>query len=221
MRFRQAISQIFSIPDQKSPEIFRSYVSIINLSLEVKDRLNAIPDINIGLYEKSLNEIEKHLAAFNIEKDLDAFKGGLKNENFLGLEFISDKFDEVEKEEEINEEDLKKLEIQIDDLIETVKNANTSPDFIQFLVSHLFAIKISVQNYRFFGAVGIQTAMARVIGEVFLDPRGATTDEKKQSLVRKVFDTIKDANTLISFVRNGVHAIKALPLDAISKLMGE
>jgi hypothetical protein len=77
-----------------------------------------------------------------------------------------------------------------------------------------------VQNYRFFGGVGINASMARVIGEIMLDPRGVTTDEKKKGVVRKVIDAIKDANALIQIVRSGAEVTSALPFDEILKING-
>jgi hypothetical protein len=217
---RQAISQIFAINDQMSPEVFKAYVSVINLALEVEGRLQAIPDLNVGLYQRAIDSITKHISVSNIDADLNSFKKGLKNEDLYGLEFISDQFDKIEREEPMAEEELKKLEKQLDRLIEQVRKAGVSPEFIHFLVSHLFIIKTSVQNYRFFGGVGIKASMARVIGEIMLDPRGVTTDEKKKGVVRKVIDAIKDANALIQIFRSGGEVASALSFDEILKING-
>jgi len=220
MPFRQAIGEVFSIEEPKSPEVFKAYVSVINLALEVEGMLHAIPNLNLGLYHRSIASIQRHLSTTNIEKDLNTFKNGLKNEDLHGLEFISDQFARIEEEEVIPEEELKKLEKHLDRLIEQVRSAGVSADFTHFLVSHLFIIRTSVQNYRFFGAVGIKASMARVLGEILLDPREATTDEKKKGLIRKVVDTIKDANALIKIVRTGGEVAEALPFDEILKLNG-
>jgi hypothetical protein len=204
----------------KSPDVFRAYVSVINLALEVEERLTAIPNVNVELYQRSIAGIERHLSVTNLEGDLQTFKNGLTSEYLHGLEFISDQFDRIESEEMIPEEDLKKLEKQLDRLIDQVRKADVPAEFCHFLVSHLFIIRTSVQNYRFFGAAGIKSAMARVVGEILLDPRGSTTNEKKKGLVRKVIETIKDANALIKFVRHGAEAMDALPLDDIFRING-
>lgn len=217
---RAAIAQVFTIDDEKSPDIFKAYVSVINLSLEVEERLNAIPDLNVALYQRSIASIARHLATSNIEGDLNSFRNGIKSEDLHGLEFISDQLNKIESEEEIPEDDLQKLERQLDRLIDQIRKTEVSSDFSHFLVSHLFIIRTSVQNYRFFGASGIKASMARVLGEIMLDPREATTDEKKKGLFRKVIETIKDANTLIKFVRNGVEVSNSLPLDEMLKLNG-
>jgi len=46
---RAAIAQVFSIGDTKSPDVFRAYVSVINLALEVEERLTAMPNVNVDL----------------------------------------------------------------------------------------------------------------------------------------------------------------------------
>jgi hypothetical protein len=217
---RHAISQVFAIDDPWSPEVFKAYVSVINLSLEVEERLQAIPDLNVGLYKRAIDSITKHISVSNIDGELNSFKQGLKNEDLYGLEFISDQFDKIEREEPIAEEELKKLEKQLDRLIDEVRKSGVSPEFIHFLVSHLFMIRTSVQNYRFFGGVGIKASMARVIGELMLDRRGVTTDEQKKSVVRKIIDAIKDANALIQILRSGTEVANALPLDEILRING-
>ena len=217
---RESIAQLFSIEDPKSPEVFRAYVSVINLSLEVGERLAAIPNINTALYKRSIENIERHLSTSNIDGDIQSFKGKFKNEDLLGLEFISEQFNNIESEEIIAEEDLKKLEKQLDNLIDQVRKTDVPSDFSHFLISHLFIIRTSVQNYRFFGALGIQSSMAKVIGEILLDPREATTDKKKKGILRNVIDTVKDANALIRFTRSGIEASEALPIDELMKLNG-
>lgn len=65
-------------------------------------------------------------------------------------------------------------------------------------------------NYRFFGSTGVRASLARVTGEIILDPREGTTDEKRKGFLKKTIATIKDINSVLVFVRNGSKVVNRL-----------
>lgn len=203
-QLRVAIAEIFSIQDPKSLEVFRAYVSVINLTIDVEERLASVANLNHQLYKRSINGIQRLLSSANIDRPITEFQNGLKDTDLHGLEFVSDCLGKVESEKEISREDLAKFEQQIDSLIEEIRNSGVSTEFIHFLVSHLFIIRTSIQNYRFFGSVGMKASLARVLGEILLDPSKTTRDEEKTGLLKKVLSKIKDINAILVFIRNGV-----------------
>ena len=219
-KFRQAISEVFEVEDIQSPEIFQSYVSIINLSLDVKERISAIPEISSDLYLRSIDNIQKALSTVNLEQDLNTFKAKFKPEDLHGLEFISDQLEKIESEEDLSEEQLFEFEKKVDQLIDEVRSAKLEPDFTHFLVSHLFLIRTSIQNYRFFGSIGLRASLSRVVGEILLDPREATKDEKKKGFISKTLNTIKDINTVLVFFRNGSQVVNQIDIPSLLNLPG-
>lgn len=115
---RQAIAEVFDLEDIHCPEIFQSYVSIINLALDVKERVSAITEINSDLYLRSINNIQNAFSTVNLNQDLDSFKAKFKSEDLYGLEFISDELNKIESEENLSEEQLHEFEKKIDKLID-------------------------------------------------------------------------------------------------------
>lgn len=202
-KIRKAIAEVFHIENQNSPEVFRAYVSIINLALEIGDRLSAVPNINTDLYSRSISNVQKQLSTTTFESNVASLKQRIKEQDLHGLEFISDVFDNIEREEAIPEEKLKEFEIRIDELIEEIRTTELEAEFSHFLVSHLHRIRTSIQNYRFFGSIGVKSSLSTVIGEIILDPRDAEKDETKKGLMRKTIDMMKDINSLLVFYRNG------------------
>lgn len=216
---RPALAGLFSIDDAQSPEIFKSYVHIINLALEVESKVYQIPGLNVDLYSRSIQGILKFLSVFNIDSGVNEFKAGIKETDLQGLEFLADRLEGIEQETIIPEEKLWEIQEELEALIENVRILAIPDDFKSFLVAHLFVIHQAVVNYTYFGAGGVKAAMAKVVGEIFLDSRGATKDPEKKSIVRKVLDTVRDMNTVFQVVRNGsevsdyLEATKLLTLE--------
>lgn len=209
-QLRKAISTLFNINDPDSPEVFRSFVKIINLAWDVNERIHSIPNLNKELYLRSIESILAALATCNLEHDLNQLGKNLKPECLHGLEFISDVLENIESEDDIPEEDLKNFEQRLEQLIEDIREARLEADFTHFLISHLFLIRTSIQNYRFFGSTGVRASLARVTGEIILDPREGTTDEKRKGFLKKTIATIKDINSVLVFVRNGSKVVNRL-----------
>jgi hypothetical protein len=217
---RQAIADVFELEDIHCPEVFQYYVSIINLALDVKGRLSAITEINSDLYLRSINNIQNALSTINLNQDLDTFKAKFKSEDLHGLEFISDQLDKIESEENISEEQLHEFEKKIDKLIDEVRSAELDIEFTHFLVSHLFLIRMSIQNYRFFGSTGLRASLSRVVGEILLDPGEATKNEKKRGFISKTLSAMKDINTVLVFFRNGSRVANQLDIQNLLNLPG-
>lgn len=102
----------------------------------------------------------------------------------------------------------------------TVRNAELGTDFTHFLVSHLFLIRMSIQNYRFFGSVGLRASLSRVVGEIFLDQREADKNEKKKGFILKTLSAMKDINTVLVFFRNGLRVANQIDITNLLNLPG-
>ena len=217
---RHSIATIFSIQDQKSPQIFRSYVNIINLAVDVEEQIRAIPDVNHDLFLRSVSNIQNHLSISNIDGDLGAFQKGLREEDFHGLEFIFDQLDKIEMEVEIPKKELEAFSGKIDDLMKEIRDSKLDPQFSHFLLSNLFTIQTSIKNYQFFGSNGLRNSLSKVIGDIMLDPRDGFKSEETKTLMKKTIDILKDVNILMVFMRNGSEIVNSLKNLKIFQING-
>lgn len=215
---RHVFAEIFSLTDHNSPEVIRNYVTVLMLALEVESRIEAIPNLNHSLYSRGIRRIQARFASANLDTDLHSFRDQIKEEDMHSLEFVSDLIEGIESEKEISAEVLEGLLKTIDSFLSEIKSAKLDPDFKHFLYSNLSAVRLAIQNYKFFGAAGMRGAMAKVIGEMILDPRDVQKDPAKKSFFRKAIDTLKDINAVITFTRAGVEVSKTLHVDKILQL---
>lgn len=217
---RAMIAKLFSINDSTSPEVFRSYVQVVNLSMEVEQRIRAVPSPHQDLFLRSVMSVQRALASTNIDGSHENLRNNIRAEDLHGLEFCSAMLKDIESEKEIEAETLQQIDKSLGDLIEAIRGSQLEPDFVYFLTSILVNIQFSIKNYRFFGAVGIRTTLARAMGEIILDPHAGANMPAKKNFLTRALDSIKNINALITFYRNGVEVANTLQGVDIHKLMG-
>lgn len=215
---RHVIAEIFHISDVHSPEVIRNYASLISLAIDVESRITSIPGIKYELYCRGVRNIIARLAASHIDTDLFRFRDKITSEDLHSLEFISDMLDGIEREDEIAPAQLATLLAQIDGFLSEISKARLDADFKHFLFSHLTAVRVAVSNYQIFGAVGMRAAMARVIGELILDPPNTGQSAEKKGLLQRTLNLIKDVNQVVTFFRHGHAVVKELKIDELLKL---
>ncbi len=217
---RNAVAELFGLKSPTAPDLMRNYVNMLTLTLEVETKLRSIPSIQHDLYCRGIRELQNCLATSSLDSDLYAFRDRLKAEHLTGLEFAAALLDAVEAEKEIPQKDLAELSKKLGKLVDEVNAADLDAEFKSFLVTKLAAVGAAINNYRFFGAAGIRSAMAVVVGELVLDPPVMKGEAKSKSFLRRALDTFKDINAVVTFARHGADAVTALHINEMLQLNG-
>lgn len=214
--FKDIWSKVFDIDKDDTSSLLASISSLLDLFLKTKEIITNNPNLNSERNLKFLSKIEKALNNLNFEGDMKHFTSSIDRETLTALSYIAELMDTVLglQNPQINEDEIKNLLIEIENLKESIIDSSLPEDIRQLLVKNLNLIKESLDNYKITGIEGMRVALEQSIGSIFMNNKSLSPLIEDVN-VKSTFNIIDRLNTLLS---TGV-AVKELIAPAFSLLL--
>lgn len=108
-------------------------------------------------------------------------------------------------EREIETEEIEKAIAAVNAALDALENSSLARHVVDLISFHLLAVRISLEQYRFRGIVGVQEALAGYCGSVAMYSR--TVEESADNKTKtKLMDVLNIGNSLVTMARGAAWA---------------
>ncbi|WP_026478223.1 hypothetical protein [Alkaliphilus transvaalensis] len=205
-----ALSQVFSIEENDRASIFCNYAELYRMALEGKKQIEKHSPKNIDKYLNTIDSVIDGLSKiyFNASKHvlsngLEKFDSHFSVKLMTSLEFCAEYLSNMSDEAILEDEKVKELIVDIDEIIHDILECNIDKELQQMLIFQLNNVRESLLKYELFGTEGIRNGISTTLGSLILNREKIHSDNDKK-IVEKVFEIISKINTIVSLGNNGI-----------------
>jgi len=178
----------FNISLKDTTAIYIHLVELMNLVDRAKKSVQQLQDVDHAIYLKPFENIEQALNYANLSEYWEQVKRYLDDTTMLALKFCSDALSVRMGEKVISDEDLSKLQMEVETLLDKVLSANLPQELTAVLTQKLEDIRQAILAYRITGNEGLRRALESSLGAIFLHgeyiEEVQQDDEKKRTWFR-------------------------------------
>ena len=211
-----AISKVFSLNEDDKASIFTNYAELYRMALEGKKLIEKHSPKNLDKYVNILNSVINGLSKiyFDASKDvinngLDDFKKYFDVKLMTSLEYCAEYLSNMSDESFIEDEKVKELIVDIEDIIENVFECNINKDLQHVLIFQLNNVRESLLKYKLFGIEGIRNGISTTLGSLILN-RDKVNSDKDKGMMEKVFGIISKINAVITLGNSGTKLLGSI-----------
>jgi len=193
------LAQAFNVAAADKATIIEKYAELFELVKIVKEDIATVEGINHERYLQPVNTLLEALSSieFNSTNGLYQFIQ-IMNENVMTrLEFSSDMLSQKIKEDVINEDELNKLLIDVNNLIKSVSEMKINIELKASFLKNLTNIRAAIENYSLWGSRGLQSVIESSLGSILLRNELITSEEEVKTR-KKLVEYILEFNGIIS-----------------------
>jgi len=187
--------------EEDSASLFSDLAKLQQLACEVKNKINEYAGEDQNHYLTTFSNIEHLLRATNLDAAWSGYKHLLSDSVMTELRFCSLLLSKSCSEKIIEEEKLKELSEEVEQLLNDVLGAAMDTKLIEIVADFLAGIKSSISEYRIRGAKSLQRHLERVIGEIVFY-HGLFSKEEGSDIVKRVWSLMVKVNDLTTFAIN-------------------
>jgi hypothetical protein len=158
----------FNISLKDTTAIYIHLVELMNLVDRAKKSVQQLQGVDHAIYLEPFKNIELALNYPNLSHQWGQVKSHLDNTTMLALKFCSDALSVRMGEKVISDEDLSKLQMEVETLLDKVLNANLPQDLAAVLTQKLEDIRQAILAYRITGNEGLRRAVESGFGAIWL-----------------------------------------------------
>ncbi|MFJ5564810.1 hypothetical protein [Lysinibacillus xylanilyticus] len=197
--FSKTWANVFDIDEQDISALLNSINSLLNLVIKTKEYIQNNEFLNDEMNNRFLREIELSLSELNFDGSMRTFKSNINSETLTALKYIAKHMDLIYKfdNQNINDQDIKNLIREIDELIESITQSSLQEEVKLLLFKNLNLIREALFTYKISGAEGIQTALEQTIGSLFINNKSVIQVSKDEN-VKGLFNIIDKLNSILS-----------------------
>lgn len=180
-------------------DFLRKYIQLLKLHTATVAELEALPNLNRGLFLSWQRPVEVVLASGTLNHNWNEIRSGLSPIVMQALAFSADELSKHHQSDLIDSDDLKEIERQISELLLEIDGADIADDLRSWLRRQLSTLSEALADYRIRGPVALETAFEAVVGAIIfnttvLKDEGAKPQvDKFRGIVRRVYDVLKTA----------------------------
>lgn len=186
--WRQLLLCAYVTAEDEHAEVLQQHVllvrlgKLVSLPAQIRQEIEQLEDVNQEFYLRHIGRFE-HALLHRIRFDAKwkHFKDAINGEHMMGLEACDELLSRRRPEPALDDEVLKDLLKQFDDLFEQVTHAELDGDVREFLLTHIERMRHALQTYRISGVRPVIQALEATVGSAVLQPelteRVKATDE--------------------------------------------
>lgn len=182
---------------KKNPTAFyAAWAKLFSLIDQLKKDILQLPEAKAYIYLKAIQELTKiiSLSDFSISwEEISLFKFTLNNPDWHGFQILElCAIDLGNKETEIQLEQLRKFQFEIETFLQEVQNQELSLSIKFFLEEHLNIIKERIEDYQFLGSEGLRKSVEESLGALLLrNLEFEQTPKSEQKLLQHFLTLLK------------------------------
>lgn len=182
---------VLNIELSNQGELLVRIADMIHLVDKVKRSITNLNDANHNLLLERIHNVETIFTNLNFNQAWEVNQKYLDETTMYSLRVCSDVLSKGIGNKEVSEEELKKIQSSVEELLNSTLNAEIDSELKSIVIENLEAIRKSIIGYRINGVDGMRQALEKSIG--------ATIMHKK---LREEFSKDKDANPFVQKYRS-------------------
>jgi hypothetical protein len=219
MTVEDAWAKILDVGGQRD-ELFRRLALVVSMPEAIREAVEGLGDLpyDRSLVLRELDHIDKALDT-GLARPWAELMNRIPPTTRHSLEIISSTLSNVRPEPSIDDDKLEDVQAKVHQLFEEVIHAEIEPELRQFLLRHVQAMRLAIEDVRIRGAQAVQEVVEQVVGGVVLHPytwEDAAGHEQGKGFLRRLLAVgnalLLAVNLTTASLRLGEDVIKALPL---------
>jgi hypothetical protein len=196
------------LPD-KEVELVHRLIEVHKLVDEVETALKKIEGIKHELYLKPFSRIREVISFTRFNHNFPDTINKLTESDLTILEFCSEKLSERHIERVVDEEQLKEIQAEINDLLEQVQASTLSDEIKVFILDQLEIIRRAIYEYRIRGIQCLREALQTNLGAVILN-RELINTERDRKEVKRFGKIISALASVVTFAADTTTLLEAV-----------
>lgn len=197
--------------------LLRRLGQVYTLPGDIRSQVKAHPEENEELLLRPLVKVEAGLQLPFGAKG-QQLRQTVDDAALIGLEWTSERLSQVRGEPAVAEDDLKQLQVLVQELFEEVLRAEIDDELRTFLLRHLQTMEAAIEEVRICGVSAIRDVVEATVGGIGLRmmSRGDESSDEGNRLRTKLARVAARAALLVGLtngaIQLGGHVYDALPL---------
>lgn len=163
-----AWAEVFDVEPNDIRSIYALLVELMDLADRAKRSVQQLPDVDHDLYLRWVPNVERVLTYPQLAVKWAQLQPHLDEVTMNQLEYCSELLSQRMEEKVISDEDLSKLQMEVETLLDKVLNANLPQDLTAVLTQKLEDIRQAILAYRITGNEGLRRAVESGFGAIWL-----------------------------------------------------
>ena len=193
-------ASVLGIEPSNRGELLVGIADVIHLVDKVKRSITNLDDANHDLLLERFGNVERVFTNLNFSQTWEHGQKFLDETTMYSLRICSDVLSKGIGNKEISGEELKKIQSDVDELLNTILSADFDAELKSVLVENLEVIRKSIISYRINGVDGMRQALEKSIGASFINQKlreELTKDEKANPFVQKFRSVLGSVSRLV------------------------
>lgn len=168
-RNRKAWADALGTSEDDMPEVLRRMGCLFETTRQVEDKVRAIEGVNHDLHLRWIPKV--HLLFMNMNFNAKWAHSSQHIDAFViqGLEFCNDLLSRECPEPPLDEQQLKKVYVDVQAIFDDVVNSSIAAELKRFMIKHLHAIQQGIDDYWILGASNLRTAFEAAAGAAYFE----------------------------------------------------
>lgn len=208
----KAFSEVFSIPEDNKCEIYNKYASLFNMSSDAKRLIYSLDLKKSEKYIKTIDDTVEGFSKIDLQKSylaMSDFNNHFDKNLITSLDFCAEMISNNIEENEIDDEKLKEISKEVEDLINEILNLQINRDIKNLCIYNLKNIKDAILNYKLFGSDSINVNIQTCLGSMMLNSKKVKNSSEK-NIFEKIFKVIINIDALLNLGNNGINLITSV-----------
>ena len=189
--------KVFKIEPTDVVQIYRSVLSLISVVDETEVRIQRMPELNHALFLKSMPTIRKALAVSQWDSAWSGHLQFLTETAIADISYCADALSKDYRESPINEDELKSLKAEIDELFERVLKSSINKKLKQALLDLFEQIRRAISEYQIRGASVLREALTAGLGQLLLNYQEAK-ENKDDPNMKAIWNILMRLESILS-----------------------
>ncbi len=161
-------AKLFDLNSKDLPEILLRISDLFQLIYETRRAVEELNDYDHQLYLRPIDKVVSAFTTIRFDIEWAHIINQFDETTLYGLSICSDVLSKYSKEQPIDEETIKALLKDVNDLQEDVLKSGLPDELRSFLLEQLEKLRSALLNYRVFGSKRLKSTLESITGAVFL-----------------------------------------------------
>ena len=209
---RNSFASTLEVNTDDAPRLLARLGELAKLAVRAEQQVRATARLDPNRYLSWKPEVWAALGAISLVGDLSSFVKPLQVNGFQPLErlqYCADGLSRERGEKELEEEELKEIQKEIDELENAVRQAEIDGELKLYLLEQLRLMTDAIRQYHLFGLDPLQRAVNETLGSLMLNPE-ARQRMSETSLGEKFWKVVGRLASVTSVIGNGIRIVEAI-----------
>lgn len=209
---RNSFASVLEVNTNDAPHLLARLGEMAKLAVRAEQQVRATPRLDPNRYLSWKPEVWAALGAISLVGDLSSFVKPLQvngSQPLERLQYCADGLWRERGEKELEEEELKGIQKEINDLEIAVREAEIDGELKLYLMEQLRRMTDAISQYHLFGLDPLQRAINETLGSLMLNPE-ARQRMSETPLGERFWKVVGRLASLTSVIGNSIRIVEAI-----------